>query len=111
MTTKDIIDKMYGVTTYESTEPLNSTIQTTPTQIVSNDPGALQMTLINLGANDLYLWRDESVSATKGILIASNGGAYEINFTTHLRMPTFSWWAIAPAGATEIAVMRESILT
>ncbi len=111
MTTKDIIEKMYGVSTYETTEAMNATIQTTPTQILANDPGALQMTLINLGANDLYLWRDESVSASKGILIASNGGAYEINFTTHLRMPTFSWWAVAPAGVTNVAVLRESILT
>jgi len=111
MTTKDIIDKLYGVTTYQNDEPLNSTILSTPTQIVSNDPGALQLTIINLGANDMYLWIDESVSSTRGILIASNGGSYEIDFTSHMRLPTNSWWAIAPAGNTNVAVLRESILS
>lgn len=110
MTTADLIAKMYGVKTYQSTIANNDTVQTTPTQIVSNDPGALQMTLINLGANDMYIWVDESVSSTKGILIAANGGSYEINFTTYMKMPTYSWWGVAPAGATAIAVLRESIL-
>ena len=110
MTTADLVDKLYGVKTYQNTSANNNTVQTTPTQIVSNDPGALQMTLINLGANDMYIWVDESVSSTKGILIAANGGSYEINFTTYMKMPTYSWWGVAPAGATAIAVLRESIL-
>ncbi len=111
MTTKDIIDKLYGVTTYQNNEPLNSIVQTFPTQIISNDPGALQLTIINLGTNDMYLWTDESVSETKGILIAASGGAYEIDFTTHMRLPTNSWWGVAPAGSTNVSVLRESILS
>lgn len=110
MTTSDLIEKLYGVKTYQNTEANNSTVQTTPTQIVSNDPGALQMTLINLGAYDMYIWVDESVSATRGILIAANGGSYEINWQDYMRMPTYSWWGIAPGGATAVAVLRESIL-
>ena len=111
MTTQDVIDKLYGVKTYQSNDPMNSTITAVPTQIVANDPAALQLTIINTGANDLMLWNDESVSTTKGILIAANGGSYEIDFTRFMKMPTYSWWGICAAGlTTTIAVLRESIL-
>ncbi len=110
MTTAEIIEKIYGVKTYSDNGVENATITTVPTKIVSNNPGALQWTLINLGANDMYIWNNEDVSSNKGILIAANGGSYEINFKSYLRMPTYSWWGITLTGTTTVASLRECIL-
>ncbi len=110
MVTQDVINTLYGVTTYQDDQPENSTISTTPTKIVSNNPGALQLTLINLGVNDMYIFTDESVSTSKGILIAANGGSYEIDFTRFMLMPTYSWFGIVATGTTTIAMLRQCIL-
>ena len=111
MTTQDLITKLYGVNSYQNSKALNTSMSDVPTEIVSNDPGAMQLTIINLGANDVYIWLDGSVSTTKGILLAANGGSYEIDFTRFMKMPTYSWWGVCATGlTTTLAVMRESIL-
>lgn len=110
MTTLDIIEKIYGVKTYEVDNPLATTVQQTATQLLPNDPGGLQITIVNLGANDLYLWTDPSVSATKGIQLQANGGSYEIDFTRFMTLPSREWWAIGSGGTTTVSVKRVSIL-
>jgi len=110
MTTAEVIEKKLGIKTYQNTEVMNAIVGLTPVQIVSNDPGCLHFTLINLGANDIYIWNDESVSSTHGILVPGNGGMYYINFNDTMLMPTYSWWGLAVGAATNIAVLRESIL-
>jgi len=110
-TTADLIDKLYGIRTAEIDDPLAVTsLTTTPNRVLENDPGGLQVTIINTGGNDLYLWTDPSVSASKGILLAANGGSYEIDFTRFLRMPTREWWAVAKTATTTISVKRTVIL-
>lgn len=110
MTTLDIIQKLYGVQTYEVDNPLTTAVLTTPTQILPNDPGGLQITIVNLGTNDLFLWTDPSVSATKGIQLQANGGSYEIDFTRFMTLPAREWWAIGSGGTTTVSVKRVSIL-
>lgn len=112
MTTADLIDKLYGVKTAELDDPLGVTSisNSSASRILDNDPGGLQVTVINTGASDINLFTDNTVSATKGIRIAANGGSYEIDFTRFLRMPTREWWAIGIGGTTTITVKRTSIL-
>lgn len=110
MTVVDIIEKLYGVKTYEVDNPLTTSVLTTATQILHSDPGGLQITVVNLGTNDLYLWTDNGVSASKGIQLQANGGSYEIDFTRFMTLPAREWWAIAPAGTTTVSVKRVSIL-
>lgn len=111
MDTRQVVNKLYGVQTYQSQVALNTSIGDTPAEIVSNDPGALQLTIVNLGNSDLYLWIDGNVSTSRGILIAANGGAYEIDITRQMLMPTYSWWGVCASGnTTTVAVLRQSIL-
>lgn len=110
MTVIDVIEKLYGVQTYEVDNPLTSSVTSSATKILPNDPGGLQITVINLGANDMFLWTDPSVSSSKGIQIQANGGSYEIDFTRFMTLPSREWWAIAPAGTVNISVKRVAIL-
>lgn len=110
MTTADLITKLYGVNTTETDNPLAvSSIGTTPVRLLDNDPGGLQITIINSGAQDMYMWTDPTVSTTKGILIQANGGSYEIDFTRFMRMPTREWWAVTATATTTAAIKRTVI--
>lgn len=111
MTTADLIEKVYGVGTAEVDNPLAvASIGTTPVRILDNDPGGLQLTIINSGTQDVYIWTDASVSATNGILLQANGGSYEIDFTRFMRMATREWWAVTAANSTTLAIKRTVIL-
>ena len=110
MTTSDLVDKLYGVGTIELDDQLGvKSVSTTPVRILDNEPGGLQVTIINTGVTDMVIWTDPTVSLTKGILIAASGGSYEIDFTRFMRMPTREWWAISSGTGTTIAVKRTVI--
>lgn len=103
------MNKLIGAKTYESTEVLNASVATTITPIVSTDPGAVSIVLVNLGTHDITVWVDESVSLTKGILLAADGGDMVWDVTRHFMLPTKPWYGIANGGSSEIAVIRQSI--
>lgn len=107
MNTQDLLDKLYGVNTFDADDQMGiTTINTTPTQFLANDPNALQLTIINTGTNDMNIWTDSTVSTTKGIRIAANGGSYEIDFTRFGTFPTRTWWAIGLLGSTTLNSKR-----
>lgn len=107
MNTQDLLNKLYGVNTFDADDQMGvTTINATPTQFLSNDPNALQLTIINTGTNDMNIFTDPSVSATKGIRIAGNGGSYEIDFTRYGTFPTRQWWGIGIGGSTTITSKR-----
>lgn len=109
MTTADLITKLYGVETIEEDTPLSSSVTTTPIRILDNNPGGLQVTIINLGTDDIFIWTDPTVSSSNGILLAASGGSYEIDFTRFMRMPSREWWAVAKTTSSTVAVKRTSI--
>lgn len=107
MNTQDLLNKLYGVNTFDADDQMGVTaIAATPTQFLVNDPNALQLTIINTGTNDMNIWTDSSVSTTKGIRIAANGGSYEIDFTRFGTFPTRTWWGIGIGGTTTINSKR-----
>lgn len=110
MNTQQLLEKLYGVKLYKNTEVLNTDITSAITPVASNDPGAVFVMLVNTGANDLVVWTDESVSSSKGILLAANGGYFTWNATQHFIMPTESLYAVCPAGTTTVSFQRYSIL-
>lgn len=109
MTAQDIVNKLYGVNTMEEL-PEATSVGSTPVRIFGNNPGALQLTFINLGSTDGYLWTTPDVSASKGILIAANGGSYEIDITRFMTLPTSEWWFVVATGTTNVYGKRMQII-
>jgi hypothetical protein len=104
MTTRDLINKLYGTNTFDKDDPMGVTsIAQSPTQFLDNDPQRIQLTIINTGTNDMMIWTDASVSPTKGIRIAGSGGSYEIDFTRFGTYPTRTYWAYGIGGTTTIS--------
>lgn len=68
------------------------------------DPEAISMDVSNLSANPVYIGVDNKVSATRGFLVAANGGLLSVNVREDGLLPTRRWWCIAPAGASAVLV-------
>jgi hypothetical protein len=71
-------------------------------RILQNNPERLSVTFFNLGANDVYLLFDDSVSATKGIALQASGGAVNMTVRDDQMLPTREWWVISPSGASTV---------
>lgn len=110
MTTQEVLEKLYGVKLYKNTQSQNSSVSSSVTPIVDQDPGSVFILIVNLGSNDIYLWTDETVSTTNGILLQKNGGNMVWYANQHFLMPTERWFGVTATGSSEISVQRYSIL-
>ena len=103
----ELMSKLYGTNCFDVDDQMGvTTIPAASTQFLQNDPNCIQLTIINTGANDINVWTDPSVSATKGIRIAGNGGSYEIDFTRFGTYPTRTWFGFGVGGSSTISTKR-----
>lgn len=75
-------------------------------QVLKNNPNRVGLTFINLGANDVYIWLDNTVSSSKGILMVLSGGNVSFNWRDDMTLNSNEWWAIAPAGNTNLSILE-----
>jgi len=59
--------------------PVTSTVLTTATLILRNNPDRIFWLVVNLSAYDGYIGWDTQVSGTKGLLVPANGGYASVN--------------------------------
>lgn len=111
MSVQDLLNKLYGVQVIQIDDPIGVTsVSQTAGRVLDNNPGAVQLTIINTGGSDMMMWTDSSVSQTKGIRIAANGGSYEIDFTRFGTLPSLEWWMVGVGGSTTVSCKRLVIL-
>ena len=109
MIVKDVLQKIYGVSTYENVNPLVTSVGTTITQIASANPGRLSIYIQNLGSYSLYISRDNQTSSSHGILLSPNGGDASYNFRDDLESQTREFYAISVGGSNDIYI-EENII-
>lgn len=87
-------------------EPVESlpTIGTTSVVVKSGDPECVQLTIVNLSANTVYLRPNRTASATAGILLASNGGSVSMVAAEDGTLPAQEWQAVATAAGSPLYV-------
>jgi len=74
MTTKELIDKKFGIRTDVVVNPLVSSVGTSVTRLLGNNPNRVAWRIVNLSSNNLYILNDEEVSSSRGIMLYPNGG-------------------------------------
>lgn len=74
-------------------------------RLVDNNPERLALTIVNLGVSDVYVWIDDQVGATRGILLLANGGTMSTNVVDDQTLPTRAWWAVTASGDTNLAYL------
>jgi len=101
MTIYELIAKVIGGRTNVVDDPLSVTTATTTAQrFLNNNPNRISMVVVNGGSNDILIWTDPSVSSTKGIRLAANGGEIEFYYDKHLDLPAKEWWVISVASTS-----------
>lgn len=96
----------YGVKTTEYENPLGTSIATTITRILPLRPQRLGLVLANLGANNAYVMWDNLPSASRGLLLAANGGTINFIWDEDFSLVARGFWAIAIGGAVDYSALE-----
>jgi len=69
-------------------------------RVVENDPEAISLTIVNTGADNVYIAPNNQVSSTFGIIL-NPGGTVSLSVRDDATLPSREWWALgASAGQT-----------
>jgi hypothetical protein len=98
------IEGQYGGPTDE--QDTEMTLGVTPSRIVDNDPDALALTIINLGANTVYVMFDLNPTTTRGIQLNASGGFVSFNVNDDQTLPTRQWYGVTASGTSDIFAIR-----
>jgi hypothetical protein len=89
------------------------TIGTAQVHLLGGDSERVSLTLVNLGATNIYIAPTVEVGVLRGLRLAANGGTVSMSLLIDSLLPAASWYAIGDgAGGTlyYIAVRRASIV-
>ena len=96
----NVVFKMTGTTS----------VGTSDVQLVENNPGRTNLTIVNLSTNTIYLSPTQTASSSSGILLTASGGALTMNYNDDLILPTLEWRAIATGSSSNVFVIEATIL-
>lgn len=89
-------------------DELTVTVGTSAIALVGGNPDRLLLLFVNLSTNIVYIGLDETVTATSGIRLDSNGGSASIAVQDDGMLPTRQWFAIADGAGSEVYAVRMS---
>jgi len=100
----DLIARKLKAYTTSEVNPVTSSVGTSVTQILREDPARIAVIIINLGAYPLYVGFDPEVSASRGIRVPANGGHFTMFWEEDFDLVANAMWGIAPDGAVDIYI-------
>jgi hypothetical protein len=106
MPLQDLLKDQFQVRTRPIVNKLTDQAETSATLLLSNNPNRLAWTIVNLGANPVYIALDNDVSQTKGILVAANGGSVSMVWNEDFDMVAWSWYGIALSSACKVYIVE-----
>lgn len=99
----EFIEKKYGGATAETVDVVSVGI--TQTAVLRNDPERVFALLVNLSLNTIYVGFDQLVSASRGVVLAPNGGTYQVDVEEDFTVPIRAHFAVATAAASNLYVL------
>lgn len=87
-----------------------SSIATTATKLMNNNPKRVYATIVNVSANDVYIMLDNTVSSSRGIFLSPNGGSTVLKWREDFHLLSHEWYAIAIGAAADILVIEGVII-
>ena len=89
----------------EEREALKTT-GVTSVSVSNNDPEAVQILFVNVGANTINLGLSVAMAVSGGIILSAGGGAVSMSLRDDGTLPTREWFARSAAGASSLYVLR-----
>jgi hypothetical protein len=102
----DLLFEKFKVNTRPNVNPLVSSVGTTPTKVLDNNPDRLAWFIVNLSSNVVYLHFDNSVSSSKGIAVSPNGGFASMVYDEDFHAVGWEIWAKATGEDSSIYVVE-----
>ena len=106
MALNDYLFKKLGVQTKANINPVVSSVGTSATKILNNNPDRLAWILINLGTEEIYVAFESDVSSNKGILVDKNGGFLVLTVDEDFHLVGYEVWAISPSTTNNIYIVE-----
>lgn len=110
ITLSELLEGLYGVKTTSRVNPYISTVSTTPTRLLANNPNRVSFIVVNMSANSLYISPTADVAATKGIFIASNGGYAIFTWDRDFELVSQEWWCVGSDVGTTLYTLENITL-
>jgi len=85
-------------------------VGTSDVQLVENNPGRTNLTIVNLSGNSIYLSPQNAATTSSGILLTASGGSLAMNYNDDLILPTLEWHALASGSSSNVFIIEASIL-
>jgi len=106
----DLIRKRFGIKTGLRINPLVSSVGTSVTKILDDNPNRVAWRVVNLSSNILYVLHDEEVSSSRGIRLVANGGTAGEVFDEDFNVTGFALYAVA-SGASSAIMVYEIVIS
>lgn len=90
----------------------NPTVETTTAELLGGDPERVQVVIVNLSSNVIYLGFRSDTSASKGIRLNANGGSLSMAVDDDGILTTRQLFAVASVASSQVYVLsmrRESL--
>lgn len=94
-----------------SEDERNPTVGTDVQELLGGDPERVQVVVVNLSANTVFIGWRSNVSATNGIRLGANGGSASFNADDDATLPSRQLFGVASAIGSQIYMLtlrRES---
>lgn len=97
-----ILEETFKTKTRAVENPLITSVGVTAAQILANNPNRLAWVIVNMSANTIYLAFSNAVSATRGIILAPNGGSASMVYNEDFQPTGWAVWALASGAASAV---------
>lgn len=101
-----LIDQRFGVRTRGVQNRANVQQTTTAGRVMRNDSSRLAATIINLGANPVFITPDGQPSTTRGIRVGPSGGAVTLIWDEDFNLVGLEWFGLTDAGTSDVYVLE-----
>jgi len=98
--------KEFGFKTRAVENPVASSVGTSVTKVLNQNPDRIEWLFVNLGSYTVYLAFGPYVSASKGIFVAASGGTATMKVSEDGEAVAYEVWAVAPSGTSAIYVVE-----
>lgn len=80
-------------------------IGTTQSEVLRNNPERVFVLFVNLSANTMYVGYDDAVGSARGIVLAPNGGTYQVDVEEDFTIPVHAHHVISTGVTSNLYVL------
>ncbi len=101
-----LIDQRLGLRTRGVPNPDNVQQSDTVGLVLRNNSSRLAATIVNLGANPVFITPDNAPSPTRGIRVGPSGGAVTLIWDEDFNMTGLEWNGVTDTGTSDLFVLE-----